>query len=329
VVSRNWEHTIAFMPEPSGECSFQSAKPPMCYRPKSQPASGVSSLDRPGIVSGYLPSSECRAEDRVSPAEQGTLPLRPRRKAFNPAASSPMSSPLTHGGRDACKAFTLIELLTVIAIIGVLAGITFGVIQGVGSQAKANRASAELASLSAALEEYKRYHGDYPWVGNDANPNGLDPTTFSPSSGDRAYNLFRALGGRLAPKRLPSNNNGILQRQINLTGSMQDKYARSFVDFSLFTLERNEVGDDPGGNPLPEPIASVAQPDPDFVNAFLDPWGKRYLYYYRNQTAAANWKRPTYILMSAGPDGQATPPTAAGVLPAATGIDADNIYAMP
>jgi prepilin-type N-terminal cleavage/methylation domain-containing protein len=294
----------------------------MCYRPKSQPAPGVSSLDRPGIVSGYLPSSECRAEDRVNPAEQGTLPLRPRRKAFNPAASSPMSSPLTHGGRDACKAFTLIELLTVIAIIGVLAGLTFGVVRGVGEQGKITRATAELASLNNGLEEYKRYFGDYPWVGNDTNDDEVNPDPNNRQVTDRAYNLFRALGGRLTPRQ------GISQRQIDINGNMREKYAKAFIDFSLFTLERS-AGDKPTGAPLPVPDTNPMSPDPDFVNALLDPWGNRYLYYYRDVASVNTWKRPAYVLYSAGPDGQASATTGAGVLPGSTGVDADNIYATP
>ncbi len=240
-----------------------------------------------------------------------------------------MSSPLTHGGRGAAKAFTLIELITVIAIIGVLAGITFGVVRGVGEQAKVNRATSELAVLSAALEEYKRYYGDYPWVGGDTSPNQIltkvDDRNFSPNENDRAYNFCRAMGGRVGPKH------DIVKRQIDAGGTMVAKYNRSFVDFALFNMERplKDIPDPLTDNAMPEPAASPTQVDPDFANAFLDPWGHRYLYYYKDIGSAATWKRPGYVLYSAGPDGKATFPTNAGVMPPTTGEDADNIYATP
>lgn len=60
------------------------------------------------------------------------------------------------------RAFTLIELLTVIAIIAILAAITFGVVRGVNERAAIGQAKAELASLAQALESYKLQYGDYP-----------------------------------------------------------------------------------------------------------------------------------------------------------------------
>jgi prepilin-type N-terminal cleavage/methylation domain-containing protein len=234
--------------------------------------------------------------------------------------------------RDSRRAFTLIELLTVIAIIGILAGITFGVVKGVGEHGRITRATAELASLSTGLESYKQYYGDYPWVGLDAHDDQIDPKQvgFSPSIGDRAYNLFRALNGRLAPQRLASNNNGVLQRQIDKNGTTKEKYARSFIQSGDFSLERTEpLRDAPSGQlTLPDADESPTANDPDFVNALLDPWGHRYLYYYRDQTAATKWKEPSYLLYSAGPDGLASKPTDAGVAPTAS-VDADNIYALP
>lgn len=67
-------------------------------------------------------------------------------------------------------------------------------------------------------------------------------------------------------------------------------------------------------------------------NAFLDPWGRRYLYFYRTSGAtAAPWIAPGFVLFSAGPDGET------GALPDSTGVfppgtqdaerNADNIYA--
>jgi prepilin-type N-terminal cleavage/methylation domain-containing protein len=65
-------------------------------------------------------------------------------------------------GQARLRAFTLIELLTVIAIIAILAAITFGVVKGVNERAALGQAKAELASLSQALETYKLQYGDYP-----------------------------------------------------------------------------------------------------------------------------------------------------------------------
>lgn len=60
------------------------------------------------------------------------------------------------------RAFTLVELLTVIAIIAILAGLilsTAGYIQKKGAQ---SRAEAEIAAMEAALESYKADNGIYP-----------------------------------------------------------------------------------------------------------------------------------------------------------------------
>src|SRR5437660_10515842 len=71
-------------------------------------------------------------------------------------------------------AFTLIELLLVIAIIIILAGLilsTAGYVQKKGARA---RAEAEIAAISAALESYKADNGIYP---TDSNTNALKPNT--------------------------------------------------------------------------------------------------------------------------------------------------------
>lgn len=63
---------------------------------------------------------------------------------------------------DGWRAFTLIELLTVIAIIAVLAGIVIGMGRHASQTGKIARTKAELAAISTALEAYKRQYGDYP-----------------------------------------------------------------------------------------------------------------------------------------------------------------------
>ena len=85
--------------------------------------------------------------------------------------------------------FTLIELLVVITVIAILAGL---VLQGAGyAQKKAarSRAEAEIAALSAALENYKSDIGDYPKL-----TNGSSSGTATPGTGQ-----LYILRGALAP----------------------------------------------------------------------------------------------------------------------------------
>ena len=205
-----------------------------------------------------------------------------------------MSSPLIHGGRDARKAFTLIELLTVIAIIGILAGITFGVISGVQENSRKAQARTELAALAQALESYKRQYGDYPQLG--ASTNTATPTDTANGS-DVEKLLFNALMGKLGPTKDPIQG-------------------KQFVEASKFTLQSTSL-----------PTAgNTTRVD----NAFVDPWGCLYLYYYREAGAnAGNWKQPSYILVSPGRDGlMGITVNAAGVINEVTPAQAaDNIYA--
>jgi prepilin-type N-terminal cleavage/methylation domain-containing protein len=58
--------------------------------------------------------------------------------------------------------FTLIELLTVMAIIAILVGLTLAAANGVWTKAARSRAASEIQAMSTALEGYKTDNGIYP-----------------------------------------------------------------------------------------------------------------------------------------------------------------------
>ena len=74
--------------------------------------------------------------------------------------------------RAARRGVTLIELLTVIVVIGILTSISLGIIRSSKQRAAIARAKSELAALAQALERYKSHYGDYPQTGGagPANP---------------------------------------------------------------------------------------------------------------------------------------------------------------
>jgi prepilin-type N-terminal cleavage/methylation domain-containing protein len=74
---------------------------------------------------------------------------------------------LTPFSRTSRRAFTLIELLTVIAIIGVLAGILVPTIAGVVNTARKGALKIEVDELAKAVERYRDKYGDYPPDGSD------------------------------------------------------------------------------------------------------------------------------------------------------------------
>ena len=208
--------------------------------------------------------------------------------------------------KAAIRAFTLIELLTVIAIIAILAAISFGVMKGVKERAAIGQTKAELASLSQALEAYKAQYGDYPRSAG-SNVAKVDPAgTQNPKATDGPGVLFNALVGKLGPYNAS-------------TGSAAVIAGRSFVELSKYTLQETEK--------LPEAGANAVD------KAFLDPWGNRYLYYYKTGTPSQWTKNSGYILLSVGPlvdengaSGIAVSPDGTYTVSDETN-EADNIYA--
>ena len=73
------------------------------------------------------------------------------------------------GANHRRAAFTLLELLTVCALIALLGGIFLGAGRHAIESGRTARARVELAALGAALDNYQRLLGDYPQTDNGAH----------------------------------------------------------------------------------------------------------------------------------------------------------------
>jgi prepilin-type N-terminal cleavage/methylation domain-containing protein len=60
------------------------------------------------------------------------------------------------------RGFTLVELIVVMTIIAILAGLTVGLADYMALKGKTTRAQGEIAALESALEHYKNDNGTYP-----------------------------------------------------------------------------------------------------------------------------------------------------------------------
>jgi len=217
---------------------------------------------------------------------------------------------------EACRGFTVVEVITVMVVIAVLSALALGVISGAKQRAAAARARSELAALAAALERYKQHYGDYPQTGNAPQAAAAVTGTIAASQAQALF--LNALIGVYAPANFANRING-----------------PSFLEVSKFDLEVDltvntaaTFGQAQGTPPTKTAVA----------NCLLDPWGYRYQYYYRTAPAPGRppvntWRAPGYVLYSVGPDGQHTPPaTATGLFTGTTqttGTNADNLFATP
>lgn len=224
------------------------------------------------------------------------------------------------------QAFTLIELVAVMGIIILLAGIAVGGIGAVKQRANIARARSELAIIAQALEEYKRFYGDYPQTGPalagsyrvSLNTQGV---SVGPGTTTVQSRLLSALLGVYGPNNFTTRLNG-----------------PNFIDVGKLHLEVPfSTPTQTTNNPMATfAVASGTPPAKQPVNnSLVDPWGNRYMYFYKSVPApgrpAPAWQAPAYVLFSVGPDGAST------TLPGATGLyagtaqtsndNADNIYA--
>ena len=94
------------------------------------------------------------------------------------------------------SAFTLVELLGVITVIGILAGLTLGAAGAVRRHGATSQAKSEIAALQAACERYYADNNGYPTTNSMPDPGSttdVDPNSDKYKSGSK--NLFNALFG--------------------------------------------------------------------------------------------------------------------------------------
>lgn len=218
--------------------------------------------------------------------------------------------------------FTLIELLTGIAVIAILTTFAIGAVRGAKERANIARARGELAALATALEEFKRIYGDYPQTG-EYQQAPATPVTLAtgPNTTSAQAKLFNALTGVYGARGFTNtdrlNGPNLLPPQFADTA----RYVNGVLTAQFLVPVSN----------APNPPLKLEQ------NAcLLDPWGRRYLYYYKNARSPNTWQAPGYVLYSAGrivaANGTQTPPInpATGLmLTTQTAEMADNIYANP
>ena len=96
------------------------------------------------------------------------------------------------------KGFTLIEIMVVVIILGLLAGIVLPKILGREEEAKVSTAKVQMKSIESALDAFKLDNGFYP-----ATDQGLSALIKKPEVG-RIPDKWRD-GGYLKPARIPKD----------------------------------------------------------------------------------------------------------------------------
>ncbi|MFT7517082.1 MAG: prepilin-type N-terminal cleavage/methylation domain-containing protein [Myxococcota bacterium] len=148
--------------------------------------------------------------------------------------------------RTAQSGFTIIEMLIVVTILAMLAGILVPVLEDAAKSSRDARRSSDLKSVQASLDSYKRVNGVYPdtsdaWQG--------DAATF----GSFSYDAAGYIPG-LVPNFIPALPKDPAPEFPNATtgGYM---YRSDSVDYKFVVNDSPESY--PAGNPFFDPTRAV------------------------------------------------------------------------
>lgn len=118
-----------------------------------------------------------------------------------------------HRGRRR-TAFTLVEILVVIALIGVLAGILLVAVGGATNAAKALRTKATMESMSAGIDAFMLEHGTMPGIVPVAALHaGGSPGAYMTNTQNILLHLMG--GARVSPRTLQSPLNPAMEAEYN------------------------------------------------------------------------------------------------------------------
>ena len=185
--------------------------------------------------------------------------------------------------------FTLLELMTVMIIIAVLAALVLKAAGYAQNKAARSRAASEIAAMSTALESYKADNGEYP---SNANTN-LSPKV-APSTENYQRAILHMVTYLCGPSALPTDT---------------EKYKDYTKDIAAFRRWKS-YGEFPGSSFCSDAEATLVtvpnlykkekkegkEPEPDVITVpvrhLVDPFGNPYGY------STAGTFNPTYDLWS-------------------------------
>ncbi len=185
--------------------------------------------------------------------------------------------------------YTLVEIMIVVGIIAILAGLALPVLNSVQRTAKLNKATAECNAIALAIKNFETEYGQMP------NPvdgtNAKNAPTANVKDTDNETVIFS-----------PNENDYTAGDQGT---SNQAKQYRTF--FSMLTgyqysdpTEKTESGT--GENDFHNNAKKMTflDPTPAYANGqgFLDPWGKPYMILYKTDGELKN----SFKLYATGPE---------------------------
>jgi type II secretory pathway pseudopilin PulG len=175
------------------------------------------------------------------------------------------SEPAREDTRLYTAAFTVLELLVVITIIVILAGLILATTGYVEKKGARSRAESEIAAFSAAMESYKADNGIYP------NNNATDTLNSTSDANPSDYlSACVYLYGELTGDR-------------NLDGT-PDSGSKSYLSLRPSSLLRGNMSNPPSSS--------------NKVTAIRDPFGNSYGYSTMKASGGSGGYNPTYDLWS-------------------------------
>lgn len=168
------------------------------------------------------------------------------------------------------KKFTLVEILVVIAVIGILASLILPAVTGANQQTMRLKAKADVSNIMSAIVKYESTYGKLPILQTTSGSTGYDPQIFDSGSDGNDYGRLSEEGYDALMQILSGvdidttmvNNEGVL------TGGSSSYWELNNGSGSISDQAK-------ALNPRKTPFLDVPQ---EFTSqGFLDPWGNRYV----------------------------------------------------
>ncbi len=150
-----------------------------------------------------------------------------------------MSIAASRRSGKAARGFTLIELMIVVAVVAILAGIAYPAYNDAVRKSRRGQAKADLIELTQMAERYRTVNNTYKDFGKPGGDGTLDGAWGkSPRTGTAYYNV----------KATTHNVTTLILEAQPIAGQGQDKDSKCLTLTISATGEKKVTGSDPSGS---------------------------------------------------------------------------------